>query len=264
MTASTKPKTPAMTILGSPGKDKASLETFCKLSSRLTLSQLVESVEVQESIAPPSQTATQLRRKHYEISINLYPTEEYTKEYHVKRNAVSNILGTRLAHVLQKELGAELKRLDIDMKTQRLEIGKGRAPQQDDVDDGEEGEDDAPPRDDRSEVGDGDAEDAKHSRQTEEQVSYSDDESEEEAEDNMDAADANLIDDEAEESDEEETPATNETLKETVKSPRDNFLHVLPAAVDFSFKDSQVKFTLEVSDFPTFVEMGRSDGLSLG
>jgi len=257
MTASTKPKTPAMTILGSPGMDKEILETFCKLSSRLTLSQVIESIEVHESIAPPSQTVTQLRRKHYQISINLYPTEEYTKEYQVKRNAVHNVLGSRLSYVLQKELASELKRLEIDMKTQKAEIGRGRMPREQDDTDEVEGEDEAVPRDDRSEVGDGDAEDAKHSRQAEEQVSYSDDESEEEEEDNVHAANVNLIDDEAEESDEEEKRVEKEALKETLKTPRDFFLGVLPAAVDFAFKDTQCKFTLEFGmNFPKLLLVG--------
>lgn len=200
------------------------------------------------------------RRKHYQVTLHLYPLDEYSTEYQVKRNAVHNVLGTRLSYVLQKELGAELKRLEIDMKTQRAEIGKGRAPRDlQDFNEGEEGEEgDAAPRDDRSEVGDGDAEDEKHERQTKEQTSYSDDESDEDEEDDENS---NLIDDEAEEdSDEEDEGGGKKSKKkkkkdddddEKLRNPRDVFLSVLPAAVDFNFKNAQCNFILEVCLLPT-------------
>ena len=78
------------------------------------------------------------------------------------------------------------------------------------------------------------------------------DDEDEEDEDATAVEQAGLIDDEAEESDEEEVKKPTKETTETegsLKNPKEVFLGVLPAAVDFQFKDSQCRFTLEVCDY---------------
>jgi len=71
MTASTKPKTPSMRIAVRPGHSAEEVKRFCKKASRLTLSQVVESVAVTERLI-----AEQGRRnKVFTIKINFFPEE---------------------------------------------------------------------------------------------------------------------------------------------------------------------------------------------
>ncbi|KAF9782967.1 hypothetical protein BJ322DRAFT_1008844 [Thelephora terrestris] len=186
MTASTKPKTPSMRITVRPGHDAERIKKFCRVASRLTLSQVVESVIVTEKLVAEQGQ----RNKIFSIRINFFPEEEYRAEYDITPAEIKKSFGIKFAQVMKKEIQTERKKLDADLRNQVSALGKGRAerePRGGRGVAGGEDDDDGPavPADDgASEVGDGDAETAKRARQHAEHISYeSDEESDEEVDD---------------------------------------------------------------------------------
>jgi DNA-directed RNA polymerase I subunit RPA1 len=151
--------------------------------------------------------------------------------------------------ILRKEIQMELKRLDADFKSQAESIGKGRAEKarRGEVDDAEaDVEASAPIYDGASEVGDGDADDAKHARQSRQLATYEDDSDEDEPEavelddeviegEREDADDAS-VDDSAKKKDEADRVASVSAI----------FLNNLKNAMSFTFENSGCSFTLQV------------------
>jgi len=239
MTASNKPKTPSMRITIRPGRSAEEIKKFCKTASRLTLSQVVQSVVVTEKLA-----AEQARRnKVFTIKINFFPEEEYRAEYDITPAEIKKSLGVRFAQAMKKEIQMELRKLNADFKNQISALGKGRAEREPRSGGGvatEEAEDDEPaaPADDgASEVGDGDADTAKRARQQAEQVSYeSDEESDEE------------LNDVAVHAETEEMEGDEEKPKAKAPSSVEQLFHLnLPAASSFKFTAKQCIIQLTVS-----------------
>ncbi|CAE6465127.1 unnamed protein product, partial [Rhizoctonia solani] len=189
MTASTKPKTPTMTLplltssstVRPPTTEQITL--FTKHASRLTLAAVTSHITVRESLSNA--------RRTYAVKITFYPADECEAAYGVSRAAVARTIGGRFGLVLRKEAITAIKKAVGEVKDQVGGVGKGRAVRDaldgaggvgvdDDVDipDGEMG---ATHRDDVSEVGDGDADEMKRKSRTQEAATYSDDESEEES-----------------------------------------------------------------------------------
>lgn len=182
MTASQKPKTPSMILKVKPNTPREDIESFCKRASRLSLAQIVEKVTVEEQLV----TVGEARRRQYQISLQFFPPEEYKSEYDVVASEILSSFGTKFSLILKKEIMAEMKRLDTDMKAYMNELGKGKKASDDHADDDNEDDEGAETsahtrrqEDEISEVGDGDAEDEKRRRQTTQQATYSDDEEEE-------------------------------------------------------------------------------------
>ncbi|KAG8743030.1 hypothetical protein FRC10_000481 [Ceratobasidium sp. 414] len=177
MTASTKPKTPTMTLpllTSTPTPPTPEQITmFTKHASRLTLAAVTSDITVRESLSNA--------RRTYAIQITFYPAVECAAAYGVTRGAVGRTVGTRFGAVLKKEIITAIKKSVGEMKDQVGGVGKGRAVRDalDGVGDGDDdGIPEAPVRDDVSEVGDGDADAAKRKAQTEENATYSDDDDE--------------------------------------------------------------------------------------
>ena len=244
MTASTKPKTPSMRVTIRPGRSAEEVKRFCKTASRLTLSQVVESVVVTEKLAAEQGQ----RNKVFTIKINFFPEGEYRAEYDITPAEIKKSFGIKFAQVMKKEIQMELKKLDTDLKNQISALGKGRAEKEPKNGGGvavEEAEDDepaAPGDDDASEAGDGDADTVKRARQQAEQVSYeSDEESDEE------------VDDEATESvnaetEVKETEGDEEKPKAKASSSVEQLFYLnLPAASSFKFTAKQCAIKLTVS-----------------
>ena len=173
MTASTKPKTPSMTMRVNPGVDEKLIQSFCKRASRLSLSQVVDKVLVNENL-------TSTRRRHFTVNISFYPKEEYRGEYDVEPVEILQSFSTKFPLLLRREIQVELKKLQADIKSHLAEIGLGRgeprareAGEDDDAGDAASVLNDA-----ESEVGDGDADDEKRQRQTKEIETYGSDDEE--------------------------------------------------------------------------------------
>lgn len=176
MTAARKPKTPSMVLKVRPGTDQEDIDTFCKKASRVTLSQVVESVTVNEEYVVNGDA----RNTQLTVVLHFFPEDEYRAEYGVSETEILATFGTKFPLVLKKEIQAELKKLNASTTSQITDLGKGRkskdTPAEPTAGDDDEGEE---PKgsgsgDDDSDAGDGDAGDAKRARQKQQDVSYDD------------------------------------------------------------------------------------------
>lgn len=195
MTASIKPKTPTMTLPQTPGMDPERVQRFCKKASRVSLSDIVETVNVTEKIIRDGLT----RRKSYDVKLLFYPPEQYKEEYLVKPRDVLNALATSFPAVLKRELTKELKKLGETIRNQEQDIGKGKKARE--HGDGNEGDDSdaetptsrqektdsaAQDMDDDSDKDEADDEDEKSRAKRKQQATYSDESGESGAEDDQD------------------------------------------------------------------------------
>ncbi|KAB5591960.1 DNA-directed RNA polymerase [Ceratobasidium theobromae] len=187
MTASTKPKTPTMTLplliapttIRPPTAEQITL--FTKHASRLTLAAVISHVTVRESLSNAHRT--------YAVQITFYPSDECEAAYGVSRTSVARAISNRFGLVLRKEVITAIKKAVGETKDQIGGVGKGRAVRDalegaggvgaDDDAEVPEGEMGTGRRDDASEIGDGDADEIKRKSRTQEAATYSDDESEE-------------------------------------------------------------------------------------
>ncbi len=251
MTASQKPKTPSMTMKVRPNTPPSAINSFCKRASRLTLSHIVDKVTVTEQLVLKGES----RSKEFKIDLEFYPRPEYEEEYNVTPFEIMAAFATKFPLIFKKELQVELKKLDADLKSQRTELGKGRAvrePTGQAAADEEEGEDTGNRRRDdddvTSEIGDGDATTSKMKRQRKEQATYDeDDEDEEDADeggelDDMDieAAYASYPEDDV---DTDQATPMSEAEHSRVESL---FMDNLPSATSFEFRDARCTIGLQV------------------
>ena len=260
MTASIQPKTPSMTIPVAEGISADQADTFARRASRVTVSQIVDRVTVDERLTVNNQA----RRKQFTIDIAFYPEQEYNAEFDVSPTELVGAFGTRFPLILKREIQLEMRKLTADLKSHIAELGKGKTTPR-----GEEGasasagntEDadtdtgEPTPRrddDDESEVGDGDAIMEKRHRQKQQQVSYDSDE-DEEVESDIEPLEADL---EAAYALDAEGPATDGLkkkpgkkggLKEVVRKVEEAFLENFPNATAFNFSSSRCTIELEVS-----------------
>lgn len=259
MTASTKPKTPSMSMIVRPDIPEVEIDRFCKRASRLALSHIVDKVVVKERLILNGDA----RSKEFTIDLMFYPRTDYEAEYDVTPSEILAAFGTRFPLVLKKELRTEMKKLDADLKNQAAALGQGQTVRDrpggsaTGNDQDEEGEDreGASGRngdeDEASEIGDGDATAAKHQRQAKEQATYDDDEEEGEEAEELDdaaieAAFSSPSEDEEELGDVEMTQH-DEVSKDEISRIQDLFIDNLPEASTFSFRDSGCSFGLEVN-----------------
>ncbi|OAV98230.1 hypothetical protein PTTG_00291 [Puccinia triticina 1-1 BBBD Race 1] len=169
MTASANIKTPTMKFPIRPEVTDDEFERFIKRTARLHLSQVVDQVVVTERLKTNGSSAQIF--KVYEIRLELYPAEEYCREYSINVPAVFKSIAKVFVPTLERMITRELKTLQSDLKTQLAEIGKGKASsarkgQGSGADGSEDGEEDVPARRvDEADIEDGDAYDEKRARQ---------------------------------------------------------------------------------------------------
>lgn len=250
MTASQKPKTPSMTMTVRQGISPESVNLFCKRANRVTLSQIVEDVVVRESIWAEGEA----RRVRFILDINFYPEEEYWEEHHLEPLDILAAFRYRIPVGLKKEITAELRKLDADMKSQISQLGVGKKVSSKGVE-GEEDEEDGGPvkvkGDDEESVGDGDAEDEKRVRQKKQLATY---ESDSENEDVEDVAEYNDDAIEADYDDAELAPdfattmkkSKTDSIKSFVAGVSHDFQSHLQQCTSFDFDATKCSFTLEV------------------
>lgn len=259
MTASQKPKTPSMSMRVRPGTSQEDINVFCKRASRLTLSQLVESASVAEQL----QAKDDSRRMQYTVTLNLFPRKEYEAEHDVQPAEILQCFAVKFPLMLKKQITAEMKRLDADLKSQISQLGKGKKAkgdrgEPDAADEGEEeGANDTKRRrrdDEESEIGDGDADDEKRARQKKEQATYDDDdESESENEEIGEFGDEELEAELAEEargdSKSRVSKAPSQGFQNQVRLVGSSFCLNFSQAQErsFNFSETQCSFQLDVS-----------------
>src|ERR1700761_655470 len=261
MTASPKPKTPTMSFRASENDCSKDTEMFCKRASRLTLSQMIRSVSVEDYIAA-SREPQELRRKCYKVVMDFWPRSDYEEEYAIDGEEVETAVGSTFSYVLKRELAKEWKRLDRQIKAEKDDIGKGHQEKTGDVGDESAGDVDEAgveeaavesadltlhKDDDISEIGDGDAEAVKRVRQGEEQPSYSDDEdSESNADDAEPAKDPALSDEETALRISKPSLGDNNEVTSPEDPPEECFKAALSQTTSYEYNERSLVFTLEV------------------
>ncbi|KIJ44014.1 hypothetical protein M422DRAFT_228619 [Sphaerobolus stellatus SS14] len=250
MTASTKPKTPNMTLPITSNASEEDIQQFCKRASRLTLSQLVDKAVVKERIVFQHGS----RSKEYTVDIQFYPIEEYRAEYSTTPSEVLSSF-IQFSLILKKEIGLELKRLDAT--SEMASIGKGQQTRKDAAgDDNAEDAEEPTTRanDDDSDVGDGDADEEKRARQSKQQATYEEDSSDEEEQDKVaigdDEIEAEFDKDDADDADDSSSVDSQAMDSDEVDSIRMKFMNNIKAATTFSFDGSGCQFALR---FPSSV-----------
>jgi len=251
MTASQKPKTPSMTMKVRADVPEEDVLLFCKRASRVALSQVVEDVVVNEELKVEGDA----RRTRFVTSLNLYPVQECKEEYDLDTEDVLLTFSVKFPLCLKKEILIEMKKLDADLKAQMAQLGQGSKSRERQGGGGDDDEEAAevPKRrrddDEDSEVGDGDADDAKHARQRKQQATYDSDEEEEEIGEMDDAAieAAYATDEEPEVDAESVKKSKSKSLHAMIAKVADSFSKSLSHAVSFEFSESKVTFVLEVS-----------------
>lgn len=261
MTASQKPKTPSMTMKIKQDIPSEDIEVFCKRASRVTLSQVVDEVKVKERL----QVREESRRTQFTVEIKFFPKEEYEKEYDIEPSDILGTFAVKFPLRLKKELQNEMRKLDMDLRSQISELGKGKKVKESGGGEGEDEADEEVPRrkkaDEESDVEEGNADDEKRARQRKEQATYeSDDESEEgeEEPDSKTAIEAGYAEgmEEEEEEEEEETkepPRGDDQVRKVVNLFCLNMQH----ATSFDFDDTSCTFILEFpADMPKLLFVG--------
>jgi DNA-directed RNA polymerase I subunit RPA1 len=185
MTASAKISTPGMTMYPHAELPKEQQERFAKSITRLPLSAVLDKVTVTESSGAGTQFS---QARTYKVRLDLYPAEEYTKEYAIKVRDVVESIEQKFCPRLQKIMRADLKKKgenkslstanasvpQVGQSTRAIDevvadderAGREGGPEDDDSDDGE---------------GDGDTTHAKQRGRREDSVGYEEPEAEEQA-----------------------------------------------------------------------------------
>ncbi|KAK1231823.1 hypothetical protein PQX77_005037 [Marasmius sp. AFHP31] len=264
MTASQKPKTPSMTMRIRAGTAQEDVDRFCKRATKLSLSQIVEHIAVTERL----QTNGDARRRLYTIELFLFPREEYEAEYDTDPSEVLSSFAVKFPLTLKKEMTAEMKRVDADMRNQISQLGQGKKSKDDRGQDAAEDGDDEPRAskndEEGSEVGDGDADDEKRARQQKQQASYESDEDDEDENEEMapykdEELEAEYAEEvgEAQKQSESQPKPKSKSLKAQIRRVVEMFQLNFPPAESFTFEDSKVTFVLSFSsDLPKLLLVG--------
>ncbi|KIY49422.1 RNA polymerase I largest subunit [Fistulina hepatica ATCC 64428] len=263
MTASQKPKTPSMTMYVQPGVSDHDISVFCKRASRLTLAKLVDSVTVKERLVMQEDT----RSTYFSVDVRFFPPEEYEAEYEVQPSEILQVFADRFPTRLKREMQAEMKKLDADLRSQIADLGKGKKVHHDEAEDAEDDDEDndasARPGDDVSEIGDGDVDDEKRARQKTQQSTYESDDGD--GEDSA-SADGTFDDDEtgaefSDNGDEESLvpakSAKKRSAKDEIEYVSQSFIKNMKMATSFDFNSSGCRFQLQFSsDMPKLLFVG--------
>ncbi|KAF9582603.1 hypothetical protein BGW38_010985 [Lunasporangiospora selenospora] len=182
MTASTKPKTPTMTLNINPGVTQSQLQSFCQDTSRLTLAQLIDNVQVTERFVNKTIGTAQKREKVFVIRLNLFREDEYLSEYGVSGEQVEETIEEQFVRKLEVAIIRDIKRLTRKAKD---DVGTPSKVKKTDSN-GDEGVDDSEEVSrhnaggDESDDGDGDATNEKIAKRGKQQASYEEPDSEDE------------------------------------------------------------------------------------
>ncbi|KWU44120.1 DNA-directed RNA polymerase [Rhodotorula sp. JG-1b] len=182
MTASQDIKTPTMNLPILEHVTDERLKTFCQSSTRLTLSQVVDNVTVQERLTPKTSESNYSRLKLYTVRLNLFPRQDYEAEYSVTSEQILTGIARNFVPLLDKAIAKEIKTNDRETRNQAAEMGRGKKVSSrasgkiSGADEDGAGEPDAGVvgRDDGEEI-DGDADDERRGRQNDDEHSYDED-----------------------------------------------------------------------------------------
>lgn len=183
MTASSTIKTPTMRLQIKPDVTQEQIEHFCKTASKVTLSQIVEEVTVDQKLSSKTAENAFSRDTIYTVRMKFYPQEEYTQEFRTNPEEILRSLDRTFSPLFDKEI---MKALRTATKGAKLsDVGKAQkiagqtTETGDNVDAGDavgamEDEMAIPKRRGEEEELDMDADDARRAAQTKEVAMYDD------------------------------------------------------------------------------------------
>ncbi|GJN87219.1 hypothetical protein Rhopal_000164-T1 [Rhodotorula paludigena] len=221
MTASQDIKTPTMNLPILEAVSDSRLKTFCQSSTRLTLSQCLDNVVVEERLTPKTSDNNYTRSKLYTVRLNLFPRADYEAEYSVSSEQILAGIARTFVPLLDKAISKEIKQNDKENVREAAEmkgkaVRKGGKGKTSGADEDGAGEEDAGVvgRGDGEEI-DGDADDERRGRQADDEQTYDDEDeegdaavdAEEELEAKFQSAGDSDADDDDSSDDEDEDPA---------------------------------------------------------
>lgn len=218
MTASANIKTPMMRLPLKEGTPTAEGEALAKSLSRLVLSQIMESVTVQEELGSKNSARTKVMT----VNLRFWAQEVYKAEHGVTRTEVLHIIEKKFIPALERALSRDIKqrtRKSADTVDDSIGVGMAQSERRKPQAAAENGAD-SDPEDASSEVGDdGDATAAKTSRNRTQHASY--DEPDEDDEEVIANVNSEMMDiDEEDEATEEEIVPVQLSEKEKQKQTR--------------------------------------------
>ncbi|GAA6049814.1 hypothetical protein JCM3770_002174 [Rhodotorula araucariae] len=221
MTASQDIKTPTMRLPILDAVSDSRLKTFCQSSTRLTLSQCVDTVIVEERLTPKTSENNYSRSKLYTVKLQLFPRADYEAEYSVSSEQILAGIARTFVPLLDKAIAKEVKQNDRESTREIAEVGQGKKVRKGAKGKASGAEEDGAGEEDAGVVGrgdgeeiDGDADDERRGRQADDEQTYDDDDDDDEAadaEDELeakfkDAADGSSDDGESSDEDEDDDP----------------------------------------------------------
>jgi DNA-directed RNA polymerase I subunit RPA1 len=125
MTASTKPKTPQMSIPLLDGTTRSQAEEFCKQMNRVTLDAITESATVTEKLLPKDATTNFERCRSYRIRLNLCNKSEYEEHHGLTPEAIQTVIEEKFIKRLLLTIMKDLKSSRRKLLEEEEEIGQG-------------------------------------------------------------------------------------------------------------------------------------------
>lgn len=163
MTASAHIATPTMKIPFVDETSEQEQRRFVQKASRLTVSEVVDQVLVEERLLPKKDGP---RKRKYAVTLQFFNPAEYKDTYGIEVEEVLRGIATHFIPLLEKEIKAELKRSKKQAKAQAADIGRGHAMRMAEASNEEEQQEQEELRHDNAEdMEDGDADDLKRSAQ---------------------------------------------------------------------------------------------------
>lgn len=184
MTASANIKTPTMKLQIRPDVTADQLEHFCKTASKVTLSQVVEEVLVDQKLSSKTADNAYSRETIYTVRMKFYPQAEYTEEFRTSPEEILRSLDRSFSPLFDKAIAKALKTASKGAKLS--DVGKAQKKSSgettetgDDLDNGDavgtvEDEMAIPRGRDDDEELDMDADDERRANQTREVAMYDD------------------------------------------------------------------------------------------
>ncbi|GAA5858440.1 hypothetical protein JCM8547_007311 [Rhodosporidiobolus lusitaniae] len=264
MTASQDIKTPTMQLPILSTVSDSRLKTFCQSSTRLTLSQVVDDVTVEEKLTPKSQETNYTRQKVYSVKLNLFPRADYEAEYSISSEQILAGIARTFIPMLDKAITKEIKQNDRELKSQVGEVGRGKKISDRSKKGKSSGADeDGAGEEDAGVVGrgadeeiDGDADDERRGRQAQDETTYESDEDEDKEDDEAaleakfkDASDAESSDGESSDDEDDDPVAAAKRSKAESLERMKQYERKVP---DTSRYVNKLKFDKENGEFCEF------------
>ena len=123
MTASSKPKTPQMSIPFLSGVRRSEAETICRKINRLTLDMIMEEAVVTEKLLPRNTVGS--RSRCYLVKLKFCSKEEYVSQYDLTTEMIQTAIEKKFVKKLVSAITRDLKNAKKKTQDEAEDIGHG-------------------------------------------------------------------------------------------------------------------------------------------